>query len=401
MYGVLLILVLVVMGGAIAYIGDKLGTKVGKKKLSMFGLRPKHTSIIVTIITGILITSSTLGVLALASQNVRTALFGLEQLRAQISDTRQNLQEIAGQLAAANEEREKTVAALSKAQEDYRVASEDLIKSQEQIAALEQIKKGLEETKSRLEDEKNALEAAKAELNERVASLSDERDRLTVGVQKLNVITQRLAGMVDSFKTGTILYSVDEMITSGIVAYHEDENAIAEELAKLLQKANRQTLLRMGVKQETEAIYISRQDFAAAVDLIKSGRQEMIARIISAGNSVYGEPVRTRIELFPNKRIYREKEFILSEDYVLQRHDEAEAEQVVLNFLKRVNTEATEQGIMPDPLQGSVGVMNGAQFYDTVNQIESLEGTIRLSAYAANDTNAAGPLRLTIKIEQL
>lgn len=30
MYGIVLILVLIVMGGAIAYIGDKLGTKIAK-----------------------------------------------------------------------------------------------------------------------------------------------------------------------------------------------------------------------------------------------------------------------------------------------------------------------------------------------------------------------------------
>ena len=53
----MLIVVLVLTGGVIAFIGDRLGSKVGKKKLSLFGLRPRHTSILVTIITGILITT--------------------------------------------------------------------------------------------------------------------------------------------------------------------------------------------------------------------------------------------------------------------------------------------------------------------------------------------------------
>ena len=53
MYGVVLIFVLVITGGAIAFIGDRLGTKVGKKKMSIFGLRPRHTSILVTIVTGV------------------------------------------------------------------------------------------------------------------------------------------------------------------------------------------------------------------------------------------------------------------------------------------------------------------------------------------------------------
>lgn len=73
----MLIVVLVLTGGVIAFIYDRLGSKVGKKKLSLFGLRPRHTSILVIIITGILITTVTFGILAIASKDVRTALFGM------------------------------------------------------------------------------------------------------------------------------------------------------------------------------------------------------------------------------------------------------------------------------------------------------------------------------------
>ena len=59
--GLNIILIIAIMGGAIAFIGDKLGTKIGKRRMSIFGLRPKHTSIIMTIVTGILISAFTLG----------------------------------------------------------------------------------------------------------------------------------------------------------------------------------------------------------------------------------------------------------------------------------------------------------------------------------------------------
>lgn len=38
MFGLRLILILAVVGGLIAFIGDKLGSKIGKKKLSVFWL---------------------------------------------------------------------------------------------------------------------------------------------------------------------------------------------------------------------------------------------------------------------------------------------------------------------------------------------------------------------------
>ena len=78
MYGIALILFLSIMGGAIAFGGDRLGSKIGKKRLSILGLRPKHTSIVVTVITGALTVALTMSILTFVSRDVRTALFGME-----------------------------------------------------------------------------------------------------------------------------------------------------------------------------------------------------------------------------------------------------------------------------------------------------------------------------------
>ena len=46
MFGIRLMFLLAVMGGIIAFIADKMGSKIGKKKLSVFGLRPHDTSVL-------------------------------------------------------------------------------------------------------------------------------------------------------------------------------------------------------------------------------------------------------------------------------------------------------------------------------------------------------------------
>ena len=81
--GWLMLVVLAVMGGIIAYLGDKIGSKVGKRKIKLFGLRPKYTSVVVTIMTGISIAVVTLGVMSVLSENARVALFGMNKLRQQ------------------------------------------------------------------------------------------------------------------------------------------------------------------------------------------------------------------------------------------------------------------------------------------------------------------------------
>lgn len=85
----------------------------------------------------------------------------------------------------------------------------------------------------------------------------------------------------------------------------------------------------------------------------------------------------------------------------LQGKEANEAEGTVINFLKHINTAAVKKGILADPIKGSVGVMSGNQFYDVVNSLVSIRGDIILSAYAAEPTDALGPLRLKIKVEQL
>ena len=86
MGGLLVVLIIIVMAGAIAYVGDRVGHQVGRKRLTLFGLRPKYTSTIVAVGTGMLIALIvTLGALA-ASSYVRTAFFRLGTLSARINE---------------------------------------------------------------------------------------------------------------------------------------------------------------------------------------------------------------------------------------------------------------------------------------------------------------------------
>jgi hypothetical protein len=86
MGGLLIVVIIIVMAGGIAYVGDRVGHQVGRKRLTLFGLRPKYTSTIVAVGTGMLIALIvTLGALA-ASSYVRTAFFRLGSLAARINE---------------------------------------------------------------------------------------------------------------------------------------------------------------------------------------------------------------------------------------------------------------------------------------------------------------------------
>ena len=70
-----LIVFLILLGGIIAPFGDLLGTKIGKARFSILKLRPKKTATIVTVITGGFISSISIGLLLLVSEEFRQRLF--------------------------------------------------------------------------------------------------------------------------------------------------------------------------------------------------------------------------------------------------------------------------------------------------------------------------------------
>ena len=116
MYGIILVLTIALLGGVIALLGDRVGMKVGKKRLSLCGLRPKYTSMIITVVTGILIAGTTLLLLTLVSNDVRTALFRMKALQTELVQTRSDLDEAKTRL--------RQVEAETKALQESKVALE-------------------------------------------------------------------------------------------------------------------------------------------------------------------------------------------------------------------------------------------------------------------------------------
>lgn len=406
MYGVFLIVVLIITGGAIAFIGDRLGTKIGKKRLSLFGLRPRHTSIVITIFTGICITTLTFGVMAAASENVRTALFGMEKLNRTMQETRNALEK-------AQAERDATDEALNKSKADIEElqAQQDDLKLES--ARLEAGNRQLEQAKNELllkNDELNSRNSELISLNDSLGqknavltgqntALTKRNDALLTDNKWLEKKAIDLRNGLISMREGDISFRAGEVIASGVIRANRPETEVAKDIQSLAQLANRNVAAKFGSNDDSHDIWLYQPEYDAAVKAIAKSQQDMVVRIVAAGNLIRGEAIRTSLELYKNSVIYKDKEFIIARPYSLTSGTDSEAEEVVMKFLQDVNMAATTKGLLPDPITGSIGVIEGAQFYDIVNSLRGIKGPVVLSAYANGDTDALGPLRLHLKKE--
>jgi uncharacterized protein (DUF3084 family) len=77
---------IVIVAGVIAYIGDRVGHLVGRRRMTLLGLRPRYTSTLFAVGFGMIIALLVVGVLLLVSQDARQALFSIAKLNEQIAN---------------------------------------------------------------------------------------------------------------------------------------------------------------------------------------------------------------------------------------------------------------------------------------------------------------------------
>ena len=94
MTGWLLILSLLVLGGILSTLGDRLGTKVGKARLSIFKLRPKSTAVLITVFTGSIISAISFAIMVAFNTQLRVGLFELEDIQAKITEREKELNKL-------------------------------------------------------------------------------------------------------------------------------------------------------------------------------------------------------------------------------------------------------------------------------------------------------------------
>jgi uncharacterized protein (DUF3084 family) len=91
MAGWVLVVAILILGGVIATVGDRIGTRVGKARLSLFNLRPRKTAVLISILTGSLISGTTLALLFGMSSQLRKGVFEYDATRKKLRDARSEL----------------------------------------------------------------------------------------------------------------------------------------------------------------------------------------------------------------------------------------------------------------------------------------------------------------------
>jgi uncharacterized protein (DUF3084 family) len=453
-------IVLLVAGGAIAFLGDWLGTYVGKKRLSVFGLRPRHTAMVYTIVSGSLIAILTLSAVLICDTEARKALTQWQEtvaknrtlttqnkaLIAQNVDELRQTQDAKRETGIAEAQSSKAELSQRAAEINYARAEVRLVQGQNAVAAsklallasqrhLVAVENDVHAKKADLVVARRAVDAAaerltatQSQLGVAMVRVADarqvnarlvvERDQLTNDNKVLEAKNKDLAAhSVSSYTIGNVIYQKGDELDRTVIATAQPMTDVRHALDLWLKSvsvvADKHGAGAGGNGREVRVVSPTDAN-ADEDDLLDSlayniSRQSavvssvvVVARVDATQNVLVGEQVKLNLQPYDNLLVYRKGAVVASTtvDGTLSEHDILEH---LKDFLHSdIRPVAQSHSIMPtlDPTtrEPTWGVMGVDD--SIIHQIQAAGSTAHVSAITAEDVYTCGPLRLQLEVNK-
>lgn len=439
--GLILITTLLVLGGLIATLGDRIGMRVGKARLSLFNLRPRQTATVVSILTGSVISASTLGLLLIASEQLRKGLFEFEEIQTNLSEARaalentqaakaeveQALNTVTRQKIEAEGELTEVNTFLDAATARETIIRERLGQTQTQLDVVSQQADQLRGEIGRLQTDRQRLQRQQAEVRQQIAqrdrALADrdqelqQRDlsiaqreealaRLKTEQAFLEDEIQRLESEFLKLRAGNVAISRNQTLAL-LITRPQSMAAARAEIEQLLTEANRLALNEIWPDAPNKSIQILRIDPQLIRDIIQNitDGQQYVIRVGVSGNYVVGEPCVVLqqgppcVEVTLQAKLYR---IVFEQGETIARVPIETAYPSTPTLVEAVRTLVTSAQIKAS-LEGIIIVDNprvaggfSEPVIDFLNQVRNYGAPLDIEAVASKQIFTTGPLTLEL-----
>jgi uncharacterized protein (DUF3084 family) len=336
----------------------------------LLGLRPKRTAVVITVLTGSLISALSLGLLLLVSRQLRVGLFELNALEAKLRSSRADL---------------KT------SKRAQKQAGKELTTAQQRAAELRRtLKRSLEAERQRLSQD---VDAKDVEIERTEQELSAVRSQIRSGEKELNQLEDTLLAL----RRGNVAISSGQPLATVTLKLERPDQAKTV-IDQLLRDANLQAYQQVlpGQPAERQILLVPRPDIKRLEQTIRKPGT-WVVNIRSAANVLLGETVVYAFpEVLPNVTVTREGE-ILARTTLASNERNPEAVRNRLNLLLASTlAEVQRRGSLSKGLQFDGNAINalGQALIDRNGGLAALE------AVALRRSETADPIAIQLRLSQ-
>ena len=388
MTGWLLILAVLLLGGVLATIGDRLGSRIGKARLSLFRLRPRSTAVLITVLTGSLISALTLGLMLAVSEQLRIGLFQLDKIESKLSNARKNLDFSVVQLIRSEKQLNKARKDVAKADQGRAAARQQLQQVQARAIQLRAELTPLQARRKVLEQERDRLGN---DVKSRDAELRVLQQRTSLGQQEL----KQLEGKVLALRSGDVVLSTGQALTTARIAIPQ-QRLVKKATEDLLREANLRAFEQVlpGQQPNRQLLLIPRSEVAKVEQALSNGATWVVS-IRSAGNVLRGETqVLAFADVRPNQKVVSKGEVLASISFDPNERSPQQVQARLNLLLAAARTETLRQGSLAPAIQFDVEAFKKAG-----RALSEQRGRrpVLLQVVSARDSDTADPVLVELR----
>ncbi len=339
------IIILLILSGVLAYVGDVLGRKIGKMRISIPGMRPKTTAIVISIITGMLITIVTMAVLAVFSEEVRIALFKIEEIR-----------------------------------------------------------RDREELTKKLEEQKSVYDSIEIEYARALEVLKDMNE----SKEKLKAESLSLEKTLQIKKLENVVFQPEELLDYVVISSDSKPVEIEKQYTDMVGRV-RSASEQIGVKTRPfESIWNQLRDPLMETSKKLKPKEELVVYLKTTQRVMVGEYLEdVKVQAEMNRIIYKKGDRFVFEspsgsgdtDNVVI--DGAKSREFIkielIKFFDKVRTKLKNDGMIIEPFSG----FDSITMHDIINDIKQKNSKIKLSIEITGDVSIVGPFAFRIKFYKI
>ncbi|MBE9183838.1 DUF3084 domain-containing protein [Microcoleus sp. LEGE 07076] len=280
--GYILVFVILVLGGTIATVSDRLGTKVGKARLSLFKLRPRDTAVVVTVMAGSILSAITLAILFATSKPLRTGVFQIDEIQKRLNQARRELKEttqekkrVETELDGARAAQGQAKAKLEQINQSLQTANAEQAQTEAKLNSLRAQLNSVQAAKSKTQEQLSQVEAAKSETEEQLATVEAAKSRTEAQLKLVETARATTRAQLDRTENQLKTVSAQKTTLSSEIAQLQAER---QELIEQREQVKVQIAQRDAEIAQREGEIAKRDAAIAKRDAAIVDRNELIAQ---------------------------------------------------------------------------------------------------------------------------
>ncbi|MFW6359799.1 MAG: DUF3084 domain-containing protein [Chroococcales cyanobacterium] len=368
-----LIAAILILGGLLAALGDRLGSKIGKARLRLFKLRPRQTAVVVTILTGTTISASTLGILFATSKSLRQGVFQLDEILkkrreaiAELAQVKQEKTQVEQELKTAKAQQTAALRRLDQINANFQQAQTQLKSVTQQALTLRS------EVESLLAERQDLFEQ-REQLKQQIARFQAQTTQLRAQIGQLEEQTVQLRSQVK--QRDQQLERRDQTIAQRERLIAQKDRTLEERETRLQQLEQQQKVLQTTISERDQQIEQLDQQIAQRDQVLQV--REARLEDLQKETSFLQREVALLEQYYQNYQVLRQGSVALVRGQrlafgVVRIMDSSAAREAVEQLLRQANLaaiEATHRGNNNGQVTERVVQISQAQVDQLIGQI--------------------------------